>query len=364
MSAQQPVGDRRREQSPRAAQALRPFVLYFGRLGDMIMLTALLQRLHGRYGLPSYLVGGGSWNEAVYRGNPDVAGFWSFGRHFPFALSAAWPQVRRALRAAAPGPVYVCEKHYRQLPRIRRMLAFSGIDAARVLYLSDEPAEAGVPPFERLLRLGTRTPAALCAQDYPLRESDRPLGPRLFVQDAERRERDDWLRERGWSGRELILVQPGSHRTMSHRRGRWRRTGADDKAWPLERWVTLLHEVRGRLPQALLVLRGAKEEVPMLREIQAAAALPEVVIAGAELRELFALCEAAHSMISVDTGPAHAAAALGLPLVVLYVAPDWLQWLPRTPSGSAVLPVVGRGRVDQISVDQVFDTWSTLLQQR
>ena len=69
-------------------------------------------------------------------------------------------------------------------------------------------------------------------------------------------------------------------------------------------------------------------------------ACDNVVVVGNGLRELFALAEAASSMISVDTGPAHAAAALSLPLVVLYGAEMPSQWLPRSPFGT---PVVGLG---------------------
>lgn len=337
---------------------LRPTVFLFGRLGDMIMLTAMLRRLYRRYQLPGQVITAGSWNAAVYQDNPDVAAVWSFGRHLPFPLHPAWREVRRALRASAPGPIYVCEKHYRQLPRVRRMLRFSGVDPARCLFITDEPGDAAEPQFDRMLRLAGRTPAALCAADYPVPVESE--GPRLYVADSERAQRDAWLAARGGLGRDRILIQPGSHRTMSRRRGRWRRTGADTKAWPLERWAQLLQRIHAHSPEALLVLRGSREEVPMLHQIQAATALEGVVVAGETLRDLFALCEGAHSMVSVDTGPAHAAAALSVPLVVLYPAEDWLRWRPRSPSGSQVLPVVGSGRIDQIPVDAVFEAWCAL----
>jgi heptosyltransferase-2/heptosyltransferase-3 len=98
----------------------------------------------------------------------------------------------------------------------------------------------------------------------------------------------------------------------------------------------------------------------MLEEIRAAAGRPRVVVAGIGLRELFALCDTAHSMISVDTGPAHAAAALSLPLVVLYGAETPRYWLPRTPSGSPVVAVGGpplATRADQVPVEAVFEAW-------
>jgi heptosyltransferase-2/heptosyltransferase-3 len=204
------------------------------------------------------------------------------------------------------------------------------------------------------------------AGDYPSLAAIEADRPRLYVADAERAERDAWLQAQGWAGRELILVQPGNHRTMGARRGRWSRTRADDKAWPLERWVALLQRMHAHMGHALIVLRGANDEVPMLQEIQAATALEAVVVAGDTLREFFALCEAAHSMISVDTGPAHAAAALGLPLVVLYGGESPLHWLPRSPPGCPVLGVGGlpiSSRVDEIPVDAVFDAWRALVQQ-
>jgi heptosyltransferase-2/heptosyltransferase-3 len=89
-------------------------------------------------------------------------------------------------------------------------------------------------------------------------------------------------------------------------------------------------------------------------------------VAAAELPlpRLLALCARSHSMISVDTGPAHAAAALGLPLVVLFGAHSQEQWLPRSPTGSQVSGVGGppqSNRLDQISVEAVFAAWCALV---
>lgn len=340
---------------------LRPTVFFFCRLGDMVMLTLLLNLLHKRYRLPCHVVGTGSWTAAVYQGNPDVAGVWAFHRHLPFLFDRPWSEVRRALRDSAPGPIYICERHYRQLPRIRRMLRLSGVDMRRCVYLTTD-ITAG-PLIDRLVRLGEVTPPALRATDYPLPPPATVDGPRLHVLSAERAERDAWLRAQGWYGRDLILLQPGNHRTMGPRRARWRRLNTDDKWWPLERWAELLHRIHVCRSDALLVLRGSVEELPMLEEIRAAAGLANAVVVGNGLRQLFALCEAAHSMISIDSGPAHAAAALSVPLVVLYGAESPAYWLPRSPSGSAVVGVGGppvATRADQVSVEAVFEAWRSL----
>jgi len=243
------------------------------------------------------------------------------------------------------------------------MLAFSGVDPARCLFITEKPGSVH-HSVDRLIRFGEQTPPALSAADYPLPAKTPVWAPRLRVLNTDRIERDAWLSSQGWAGRQLIMVQPGNHRSMSRRRERWRRLSTDDKAWPIERWVTLLHRVHARMPNALIVLRGSREETQMLRVIQAATGLDCVVVAGIGLRQLFALCEVSHSMISVDTGPAHAAAALGLPLVVMYGAESQRYWLPRSPSGSPVIGVGGPPasvRADQIPVEAVFDAWCAVL---
>jgi len=346
---------------------LTPTVFFFCRLGDMVMVTRMLNLLHRRYGRPCQVIGSGSWTPTTYAGNPDVASVWAFHRHLPFLLDSAWRPVRRALRASAPGPIYVGERHYRQLPRIQRMLLLAGIDPRRCVFLSPVPVREFAEPqhlVDRLVELGGRTPANLRAEDYPAPPAASLDGPRLYVLEPERVERDAWLRAQGFLGRELIVIQPGNHRTMGPRRARWRRLNTDDKWWPLERWAQLLRRMHAQRPQAVLLLRGSQEEVPMLHEIRAATRLESAVVVSTTLRQMYALCAAASSMVSVDSGPAHAAAALSVPLVVLYGAESPLYWLPRSPAGS---PVVGVGgpplsrRVDELSVDAVFEAWRGVL---
>ena len=319
-----------------SALPLRPTVFYLHRLGDMVMLSALVQFLHRRYHAPCQVVGTGSWTPCVYQGSPDVERVWAFGRHLPFPLSRGWRPLVRALRESAPGPIYVPEYHRRQLPRVRRMLAVGRVDPARLVFNADIPERVDERWADVLVRFGQLTPAGLNAADYPSPSSSQPWTPRLYVLERERTERDAWLRSRGWSGRELLLIQPSNHRTVRAARAPWRRARPDNKAWPIECWVELLRRIHAHSPHALLVLRGAPDEDAALGAIQAAARLAEVVVAGLGLRATFALCECAHSMISVDTGPAHAAAALGLPLLMLYGAMPQRVYLPRGCGGSPV----------------------------
>ena len=344
-----------------AAQPLHPVVIKLGRIGDMVMLTAALQLLHARYGKPCYVVGADAWAPDVYLGLAEVAGCWPIPRKMPFVLGRAWPRILRALRRSAPGPIYVFEHHRGQLRRIRRLLLLSGIDPRRCLFVEEEPGTEA-PWLDALLRFARQTPPALSPAGYPEPDLARSWSPRLRVLPVDRAGRDEWLRSRGFTGEPLVIVQPGNHRTMGRRRLRnWR--GRDDKAWPLERWVELLRRLHGRMPDAMIVLRGAAAEMPLLEPIRSAAGVPQVIAAGTGLRRLIALCEIAHSMIAVDSGPAHAAAALGVPLVVLYGTQPSKVWLPRSCSGSPVSGVGGPPqfeRAEQISVDAVFDAWCGL----
>jgi heptosyltransferase-2/heptosyltransferase-3 len=328
----------------------------------MVMLSSVLHLLHHRFGRRCLVVGAGTWNSRLFQGHPDVERVLIFARHSPLFLSLTWWRVLWALHRTSPGPIYVCERQPRQLARIRRMLAISGADPARCLFINDVLNE-DEHWIDRFVRLGQRTPASLAAAADPL-PMPASLAPRLSVSEAERVELGAWLSSKGWIGRKLVLVQPGNFRSMSKRRERWRRLNADDKAWPIEKWVSLLRRVHATMPDTVIALCGAPEEGPLLQEIQRAAALRDIVAAELSLRQLLALSESAHSMISVDTGPAHAAAALGLPLVVMFGAQSQRQWLPRSPSGSAVVGIGGppvSNRVDQITVEAVFNAWYSLL---
>jgi len=343
------------------AGALSPIVIRLGALGDMINLTALLQLLHRRFGRPCVVIGAGPWCEPVYRGSPDVEKTWVLDRHWPLLLTATGWRVRSALRRSHPAPIYVCD-YDKQRTRVERLLTLSGVDRGRCLFLARSGDEEHY--VDSLLRFGRQTPAVLGAERYPP-PPVTPSGPRLSRDlEPDRTELQAWIAAQGWSGRPLILVQPGNRRTMGTQRRRHARLARDDKTWPAENWIELFQRIHARMPQALIILCGVAAEEPMLQQLRAGAGLPAVVaVAAVPLRRFFALCERAHSMISIDTGPAHAAAALDVPLVVMFGGERQSRWLPRSAAGT---PVIGLGgppissHVRQIAVDAVFEAWCSL----
>lgn len=326
----------------------------------MIILSSLLRLLHRRYGEPCDVLTAGSWPAEIYHANDDIATVRSVrNRHTPLLFAWSWWRMWWQLRRSRGVPIYVCEPEARQVRKIRRLLALSGVETARCLYITDDTTNTDGHWSDKLHDFGLRTPTAWEGCDFlaPI----EPCGPSLQVMDADRVARDLWLHALGWHDYPLILIQPGNHLTMRGRALSRRRR--DPKVWAVENWRSLIAALHSAMPDARIALCGAPQEVAMLRKIQAASPSPRVAVAPCSLRVFFALCEQAHSMISVDTGPAHAAAALGLPLVVLYGTCSPQQWLPRSGSGSEVVGLGGppdRRRVDQIPVLAVIEAWQKL----
>jgi heptosyltransferase-2/heptosyltransferase-3 len=333
-------------------------VIRFGRLGDTILLQPLLHKLHLRYGGPCRLVSLGGWSRVLYEDDGDVAEV----RHFDRQHGSLWlnPQrlrVALALRRMREAPFYICEPDVRTRTKVRPMLALAGIPAQHCVFIEDVPQQTGEHWVDWLLRFADQTPAAFAGTAAA---PALTAAPRMEPTESEREALHIWLAERELSGHPLVLLQPANKRTM-----RWngvRHADDDDKSWPVQRWAGLARAVLEWLPEARVVLCGSSAEAAYLETIRAAAAHPQVVApaGGLPLGHLRAMLEIAHSMISVDTGPAHLAAAVGCPLVVLFGNRWPWMWAPRSAWGSPVtllggLPAISR--VDQISMESVAQAW-------
>jgi heptosyltransferase-3 len=140
-----------------------------------------------------------------------------------------------------------------------------------------------------------------------------------------------WLRKNGVADRALILIQVGNKRTM--RRGD-RRRASNTKYWPEQRWASVLQGLRALHPEHALLLTGVASEAPLNDEILKIANVSGSYNVALEMTamRLMALTERAVGMISVDTGPAHVAAAIGCPVVALFDSPSKvIMYAPRGP---------------------------------
>ena len=339
--------------------AARPLVVRCGAMGDMVMLSTLLRVLAARHGTPVDVLGSGAWTPAVLAACPELGTLQLLtSRKTPYLLCPSQWRAVRWLRRRGRGPVYVCDADV----AIRRLLARGGVRAEDTV-----DALAGPDPLfhrpglypDKWLALGQadppgQPPAPPLADPTPLRL------PRLVVPEATRAALPAWLAARRLHG-PLVLFQPGNKRT--HKRGAIA-TRAHPKHWPPERWAALAAAVWQALPEAQVLLCGSPREYPVLEEIRGEAGDPRLHNLARELPipRLFALLEVAHSMVSVDTGPAHAAAALGCPLVVLFGAASPAQWRPLGPGPITVLGG-DRGpesRVADIAAATVIAAWQAL----
>ena len=341
------------------APPLTPLLIRFGRLGDMLLQEPLLRLLRRRYGRPGIVLSRGGWTGELYRGHPDVGAIWQlFARNRLLAFS---PERWRAIAKlrAHDGPVYISEDSRSSLKRIRWMLRFAGVPRERCVFLHDIGLRDDEHWVDQALRLGRVTPAAFRETDYPWREEDVRAAPRLYLDADDRADADAWLRQRGLADAPLVLLQAGNwhvHRWWEPRR-------ADPKFWPVEHWAQLLRAMHETLPNANLLLCGTPIESAVCEAIARAANLAQVQLATTDLpiRRLLAVLERAHSMVSVDSGPAHLAAAMGCPLVLLYGGKYGPQkWDRRSPFGKPVINLGVNPRAESVAdipTATVIDAW-------
>jgi ADP-heptose:LPS heptosyltransferase len=339
-----------------------PVVIRFGRLGDTILLQPLLHKLRHRYGGACRLVSLGECSRVLYEGSEDVAEV----RCFDSQYGSIWlnPQRLRtalSLRELRESPFYICEPDVRTRTKVRPMLALAGIPAEHCVFIEDTPLDHGEHWVDWLMRFADETPAAF--RDASCADRAWPSAPRLEPTPVELGEAQLWLARRNLHGHPLVLLQPSNKRTM-----RWngvRKREDDEKSWPVEHWAALCRSILAHMPEARVVLCGSAAEAGYLATIGDAAGHDHVIVphGGLPLGHLRALLHIAHSMVSVDTGPAHLAAAVGCPLVVLFGNRWPSMWTPRSATGSAVHVIGGLPdvpRVDHIALDDVAQAWRQL----
>lgn len=340
-----------------------PVVIRFGRLGDTILLQPLLRKLYLRHGQPCQLLALGDWPAVLYSAQPEVAGYIPLRSQYgPLWMRPQRWRAALALRRLRESPFYIAEPELRTRTKVRPMLALAGVPADHCSFIEDLPLQEGEHWVDWLLRFGDSTPAAFRTT---VESTSLPVlaAPQLRVSVAERSDRDAWLRAQGMGGRPLVLLQAANKRTV-----RWngvRHADDDEKSWPAERWAALARAIGYRLPEAQIVFCGASAEAGYLETVMAAmdTVSPRITAAVLPLGRLKALLEIAHSMVSVDTGPAHLAAAVGCPLVVLFGGRSPLLWAPRSAVGSAVVTIGGlpaAHRIDEIDTGQVVAAWRAM----
>jgi heptosyltransferase-2/heptosyltransferase-3 len=337
-----------------------PLVIRCGAFGDMVLLTALIRPLHARFGQLVDIVTSGSWSEPLLAGQPGVGAIWTLrSRKAPYLLSLDQQRVVRRLRERGAGPTWFCDGTDAARPiltraRIPERLIVSAGDHARL------PGEHATEQWRRLAQImpagcGDPVPGFDIGQIAP--------GCHLEVSDAQRADLKGWLHRRELAARPLIAVQIGNKRTM--RRG-LRRLAVNNKYWPLERWAEVLRFLRDRHPAHAIALLGTGPEFALNESLRDLAGIEDLHNLADDLPvpRLVALLAQAAGMVTVDSGPAHAAAAVGCPQVVLFGKALISLYQPRGAAGAQAIALSGQisGEPSMLGIEarSVIEAWERL----
>jgi ADP-heptose:LPS heptosyltransferase len=336
----------------------RPLAVRCGAFGDMVLLTALIRVLYAEFRAPVDIVTSGSWSEPLLRGQPGVGEIFSMrSRKTPYWMSIDQQRVVRQLRARGSGPTWFCDGDDAARPLLER----AGIDAEYMVDVKDHallPGEHATQQWRRLAQIMPSRGAGPCADSGTVLP-----GCYLEVTDAQRAQLAAWLRTRGLADQPLILMQIGNKRTM--RRG-LRRLAVNHKYWPNERWAEVLRHLRRQHPGHALVLLGTGPEYRLNQEVAALAGIGGLhnVADDLPVPRLVSLLDRADGLVTVDSGPAHAAAAVGCPQVVLFGRASPSLYRPWGTAGADVRLLTGQvaGEPNMLGIDagSVIAAWSAL----
>ena len=88
---------------------MRPLLVRFGAMGDLVLIQPMIRLLAARYGAPVDLLAAGGWVRPLYQGQPDVGEIHLLAkRKLPLWLSAEKRQLLQWLRQTGPRPVWYC----------------------------------------------------------------------------------------------------------------------------------------------------------------------------------------------------------------------------------------------------------------
>jgi len=337
----------------------RPLVVRCGALGDMVLLTALIRELHARFRQPVDIMCSGPWSEPLLRGQPGVGEIFCLrSRKTPYWFAPDQRRVVHRLRLRGAGPIWICDV----TEATKRLLQRAGVRCDCIVDVRDHPREPGEHATEHWRRLAAIRPARWRDSAPPGAPDDR-AGAQLVVSEEQRCDLEAWLRRRGMAEDPLLLVQIGNKRTM--RRG-LRRLAANHKYWPAERWAEVLRRLRADRPRHRIVLLGTGPEFDLNESLAELAAIDRVHNAADDLPipRLVALLARGEALITVDSGPAHVAAAVGCPLIVLFGRASPALYRPCGVAGAPVTVLTGTLE-DQpsmlgIPTASVLEAWAAL----
>jgi lipopolysaccharide heptosyltransferase II len=296
---------------------LKILILKPSSLGDVIQALPVLRLLKLHFPRAEIFWWIDSNLAPLLEGDPDLAGIVRFERT-RWLSPLRWPEMFRSVR-------WIRAQHFDWVIDLQGLLRsgiFAWLARGKFSIGLDNPREGGREGARTFYnRLAPRAPAGahaverylavLQALNVPVHKNFQWLPERPLVAAAVKKK---WLGEIEKTKSETrhpkwIAVQPGA---------RW-----PNKRWPVENFSELVRLLAKKIPDARFAILGSAEDKSLGDIISRAepslclnlcgeTSLPEMI-------ECLRLCDL---MITNDTGPMHAAAALGTPLIALFGPTD------------------------------------------
>jgi heptosyltransferase-2/heptosyltransferase-3 len=143
-----------------------------------------------------------------------------------------------------------------------------------------------------------------------------------------------------------------------------RRRASNTKFWPEIHWAAVIDRLADLHPQHVILLLGVPSESALNDDILRCVRTTRAINAASDLPipRLAALMERADALVTVDTGPAHVGAAVGLPMLVLFGAVDPSLYRPWGVVDSPVVCIAPSppGPLEALPVTNVLEALNDL----
>ena len=295
---------------PSHVARLKILILKPSSLGDVIQALPVLRLIKGH--LPKSEIYW--WIDAslapLLEGDPDLAGIVRFERK-RWAAPRHWPEMLRSIR-------WMREQHFDwviDLQCLARSGAFAWLASGKLLIGLDEVREGARGFYDVAVRRASFHThavdwylAVLPKLGVPVHKNFQWLPERPAVAADIRRKWPDAPASTPHSAFRIphwIALQPGA---------RW-----ENKRWPAGHYAELIRRLAGKFPGARFAILGAAEDRPLGDIIARAQPQRCLNLCGQmSLPEMVEWLRRCDLLVTNDTGPMHAAAALNKPLVAIF----------------------------------------------
>jgi heptosyltransferase-2/heptosyltransferase-3 len=326
-----------------------PLVCRLGALGDMVACTPALKYLAEQSGHPCDVIAAGNWSYDLFANLPFIGKVYVLkSRNKPYWLNPDKRHLVKSLKQRGVGPCWIFGSSKHIQPLLKRS-GFTRKDITVQLTSSESIVHVG----NEWLQLAGKYPGGSSTWGMPDYNS---VNWELAVSEDEICDAKHWLEQRQLVEKNVVVMQIGNKKTM--RAGDPQRA-SNTKFWPVERWAEVARHIseQHNMP---VVLVGTPQESTLIDEVVSLAKNPLVTAAYQDvgIRRLAAILHLAHSCISVDTGPAHMAAAVNCPVLVLFGETNPARDRPRSTE-SIVCCITGETSLAPLEVVAQQIDWAS-----